>query len=252
MTMVNYDGLAREYAQHRGTLPAVTEALLEGGSLTRDSRVLELGCGTGNYIRAINDAVGCACWGIDRSEDMLGHARLRAGDVAFARGDATQLDFADGSFDLVFSVDVIHHIDAKANFYKQAYRVLGPGGRLCTMTHSEELIRVSPLLSRYFPETVPVNIARYPTVDAHREWMTRAGFREFSKTVVSQPVSVTDSGCYASKADSTLHMIPQDAFERGLTRLERDLASGPITGLRRYLGLWGTKAAAGPGTRAPR
>ncbi len=41
--MVDYDGLAREYAQHRGTLPAVTEALLDGGSLTPDSRVLELG-----------------------------------------------------------------------------------------------------------------------------------------------------------------------------------------------------------------
>ena len=239
--MVNYDGLARQYAQHRGTLPAVTEALIEGGSLTRDSRVLELGCGTGNYIRALKETVGCASWGVDRSEEMLAHARARAGDVEFVLGDATHLDFADNSFDLVFSVDVIHHIDAKEDFYKEAYRVLGPGGRLCTMTHAEELIRNSMMLSRYFPETVPVNIARYPTVDEHREWMTRAGFREFSETVVSHAVTVTDSGCYAAKANSTLHMIPADAFERGLMRLERDLAAGPVTGLRRYLGLWGTK-----------
>ena len=239
--MVNYDGLAREYAQHRGTLPAVTEALIEGGSLTRDSQVLELGCGTGNYIRALKETVGCASWGVDRSEEMLAHARARAGDVEFVLGDATRLGFADKSFDLVFSVDVIHHIEAKADFYKEAYRVLGPGGRLCTMTHAEELIRNSMLLSRYFPETVPDNIARYPTVDEHRDWMTRAGFREFSETVVSHPVTVTDSGCYASKANSTLHMIPADAFERGLMRLERDLAAGPVTGLRRYLGLWGTK-----------
>jgi ubiquinone/menaquinone biosynthesis C-methylase UbiE len=241
MMMVNYDGLAREYAQHRGTLPAVTEALIEGGSLTRDSQVLELGCGTGNYIRALEETVGCASWGVDRSEEMLAHARARAGDVAFMLGDAARLGFADNSFDLVFSVDVIHHIDAKADFYKEAYRVLVPGGRLCTMTDSEELIRNSMVLSRYFPETVPVNIARYPTVGAHREWMTRAGFREFSEAVVSHPVTVTDSGCYASKANSTLHMIPADAFERGLMRLERDLAAGPVTGLRRYLGLWGTK-----------
>ena len=247
--MINYDGLAREYAQHRGTLPAVTEALLEGGSLTPDSRVLELGCGTGNYILALEDAVGCACRGIDRSEDMLGHARARPGDVEFTLGDATRLGFADESFDLVYSVDVIHHIDAKEDFYEEAYRVLGPGGRLCTMTHSEALIRDSMLLARYFPETVPVNIARYPTVDEHREWMTRAGFLDFSETVVSHSVTVTDSGCYASKANSTLHMIPQDAFERGLMRLERDLAAGPIAGLRRYLGLWGTKPkqAAAPG-----
>lgn len=241
MTMLNYDGLAREYAQHRGTLPPVIQALIEGGSLTRNWRVLELGCGTGNYILALKDTVGCACWGIDRSEQMLAHARARSGDVEFALGDATRLDFADKSFDLVFSVDVIHHIEAKADFYKEAYRLLGPGGRLCTMTHSEDLIRNSMLLSRYFPETVPVNIARYPTVDEHREWMTRAGFREFSETVVSHAVTVTDSGCYASKANSTLHMIPAAAFKRGLMRLERDLAAGPVTGMRRYLGLWGTK-----------
>ncbi len=239
--MVNYDGLAREYARHRGPLPAVTQALIEGGSLTRDSRVLESGCGTGNYVLALQDAAGCACWGIDRSEEMLAHARARAGDVAFALGDATHLGFADNSFDLVFSVDVIHHIEAKTDFYKEAYRLLVPGGRLCTMTDSEELIRNSMVLSRYFPETVPVNIARYPTVNEHREWMMRAGFREFSEAVVSHPVTVTHSGCYASKANSTLHMIPADAFERGLMRLERDLAAGPVTGLRRYLGLWGTK-----------
>lgn len=246
--MVNYDGLAREYARHRDMLPALTGALLAGGSLTPDSRVLELGCGTGNYIIALRDSVGCACWGVDRSKDMLSHARARGSDVEFVLGDATRLDFPDQSFDLAFSVDVIHHIDARADFYKEAYRVLAPGGRLCTMTHSEELIRGSGVLSRYFPETVPVNLARYPRVDEHREWMARAGFRANSETLVSHPITVTDSGCYASKANSTLHMIPQDAFERGLLCLERDLAAGPITGLRCYLAIWGAKSASGTRT----
>jgi ubiquinone/menaquinone biosynthesis C-methylase UbiE len=56
MATVNYDGLARDYAQHRRALPEVIEALVQGGSLSRDSRVLELGCGTGNYVRALEDA----------------------------------------------------------------------------------------------------------------------------------------------------------------------------------------------------
>ncbi len=56
MATVNYDGLARDYAQHRQAVPEVIEALVQGGSLFRDSRVLELGCGTGNYILAIEDA----------------------------------------------------------------------------------------------------------------------------------------------------------------------------------------------------
>ncbi len=243
--MVNYDGLAREYARHRGTLPAVTEALIEGGSLTRDSRVLELGCGTGNYIRALKDTVGCACWGIDRSQDMLGQARARAGDVVFALGDATRLDFVDKSFDLVFSVDVIHHVDAPEDFYQEAYRVLVPGGQLCTMTHSEELIRHSMVMSRYFPETVAVNLARYPRIAELRAWMRGAGFGELSQETITSPLEIADSGCYATKANSTLHLIPQDAFERGLARLGSDLANGPITGVQRQLALWGSKQVRG-------
>ena len=56
MATVNYDGLARDYAQHRRALPFIIEALLQCGSLTRGSQVLELGCGTGNYIRVLEDA----------------------------------------------------------------------------------------------------------------------------------------------------------------------------------------------------
>ena len=243
--MVNYDGLAREYAQHRGTLPAVMETLIEGGSLTRDSRVLELGCGTGNYIGTLEETVGCASWGVDRSEEMLAHARARAGDVELVLGDATHLGFANNSFDLVFSVDVIHHIDAKEVFYQEAYRVLGPGSRLCTMTHSEELIRNSMVMSRYFPETVAVNLARYPRIGELRAWMRGAGFGDLSQETITSRLEIADSGCYAAKANSTLHLIPQDAFERGLACLGSDLAHGPITGVQRQLALWGSKQVRG-------
>ena len=77
MATANYDGLARDYAQHRRAVPSLTGALLQGGSLTRGSRVLELGCRAGKYICVLEDAAGCACWGIARSGEMLGRAQAR-------------------------------------------------------------------------------------------------------------------------------------------------------------------------------
>jgi hypothetical protein len=74
MATVNYDGLARDYAQHRRALPDVIEALVQGESLSRDSRVLELGRGTGNYILAIEDAFGRGLAWLERD--------LSAGPVA--------------------------------------------------------------------------------------------------------------------------------------------------------------------------
>jgi ubiquinone/menaquinone biosynthesis C-methylase UbiE len=245
MAMQDYDELASAYAQHRGAVPAVVEALIAGGAVTRGSRVLELGCGTGNYSLALEAAAGCACWGIDRSEEMLGHARARGSRVRFSRGDATRLDFADASFDLLFSVDVIHHVAAPEAFYEEAYRVLAPGGRICTLTHSEELIRHAMVMSRYFPESVAVNLARYPRMSRLRAWMRGAGFGELSEETITSALEIADSGCYAAKAHSTLHLIPQDAFERGLARLERELAAGPITGVQRQSALWGRKPARG-------
>jgi SAM-dependent methyltransferase len=44
--------------------------LLDHGGLDRSSRVLEVGCGTGNCISAIQDRVGCPGWGIDPSARM--------------------------------------------------------------------------------------------------------------------------------------------------------------------------------------
>lgn len=41
--------------------------------------------------------------------------------VAYARGEA--LPFDNATFDLAFSVDVIHHVAARADFYREAWRV---------------------------------------------------------------------------------------------------------------------------------
>jgi ubiquinone/menaquinone biosynthesis C-methylase UbiE len=71
------------------------------------SKVLEVGCGTGNYIVALESLVGYSCWGIDQSEQMLFKARERSGKISFQLGKAERLDFPQDFFDLVFSVDVI-------------------------------------------------------------------------------------------------------------------------------------------------
>src|SRR5215470_1904441 len=74
--------------------------------LARGRRVLEIGCGTGLILQRIaREAVSAR--GIDLSPGMLQAARARGLDVSLA--SATQLPFADGSFDLVCSFKVLAH-----------------------------------------------------------------------------------------------------------------------------------------------
>src|SRR5215471_13298787 len=82
--------------------------------------------------------------------------------VVAARAQCWSL--AADRFDLVYSVDVIHHIGPTGRlvgYYEEARRVLKEGGRVCTVTHSEALLRSSTVLSRYFPEAVELLVADY-------------------------------------------------------------------------------------------
>ena len=236
----NYDALAQDYAQHRQVHPGVLQGLIHTANLTSASRVLDVGCGTGNYLLALQQATGCSCWGIEPSQQMLAQARERAPTARLQRGTAQRLDHPAGTFDLVFSVDVIHHVGDPSAYYRQAHRVLKEGGRVCTVTDSEELIRRRQPLSVYFPETIDVDLRRYPPVSKLRAMMVDAGFHDLQEALAEFPYSLTSIQSYRHKAFSCLHLIPAQAFQRGIRRMERDLRAGPIPCVARYLLLWGT------------
>lgn len=238
---VDYDGLAREYAQHRQVHPGALAALLKNSRINKASQTLEVGCGTGNYIIALQAASGCACFGIDPSEQMLAVARKRSRRIKFVQGRAEKIDFPDEAFDLVFSVDVIHHISDQPAFFHEASRILRPGGMLCTVTDSEEIIRNRQPLANYFPETVEVELKRYPRIVDLRAMMTRAGLMDIQEAMVELSTLTDDIEAYRQKVFSSLILIPSEAFERGIRRMEADLHSGPITIVSRYLLLWGTR-----------
>jgi ubiquinone/menaquinone biosynthesis C-methylase UbiE len=238
---LDYDRLAAEYARHRRVHPGVLGRLVAGAGLTAASRVLEVGCGTGNHAAALVGAVGCACVGVDPSAAMLARARARPDPVAVARARAERLPCADGAFDLVYSVDVIHHVRDRAAHVAEAYRVLAPGGWVCTVTDSAADIRRRRPLSSHFPETVAVELDRYPPTDVLRVELAAAGFAEVGEEGVELAYALTDLQPYRDRVFSSLHLIPDEAYRRGLTRLEADLAAGPVPALSVYTLVWGRK-----------
>jgi ubiquinone/menaquinone biosynthesis C-methylase UbiE len=238
---IDYNQAAAAYARYRQVHPDVLRELITRGQINSETNILEVGCGTGNYLRAIATTTGCRGWGIDPSTGMLDQARAQSDEMNFQLGRAEQLDFPAAQFELVYSVDVIHHVEDRAAFFREAERVLKPGGRLCTVTDSAEIIRRRRPLSSYFPETVAVELNRYPTINSLRELMTAAGFDQMLETNVEFAYALTDLQAYREKAFSSLHLILESAFQQGLARMNEDLKHGPIQCLSLYTLLWGTK-----------
>lgn len=239
--MIDYDRLAADYARHRTIHPEVFCSLIATAPVTARSQVLEIGCGTGSYIAAMQSQTGAACWGIDPSAQMLSHAQARAATVHFQQSSIQQADLPAASFDLIFSVDVIHHVTDQAAYFRQAIRFLKAGGRLCTVTDSEAIIRQRQPLATYFPETVEADLARYPRIEELQRLMAAAGFTDVTLEQVEFAYPLASIQSFRDRAFSVLHLISDAAFQRGLARLEADFAAGRISCMSRYALLWGSK-----------
>jgi ubiquinone/menaquinone biosynthesis C-methylase UbiE len=241
--LIDYDKIASDYARFRQVHPEVLKGLLTEGCLKASSRVLEVGCGTGNYIGAIAKQLGCRSYGIDPSEKMLSEARRKTG-VKVRLGTGERLRFRAAFFDLVFTVDVVHHLSDRKAYFREAYRVTKPGGKICTVTDSEWVIRHRMPLSFYFPETVEKELARYPSIHELRDLMEKSGFVRISENMVEFPYELTDAEPYRNKVFSALQLIPQEAFRQGTAHMKRDLKDGPIRCVSRYTLLWGSRRCA--------
>jgi ubiquinone/menaquinone biosynthesis C-methylase UbiE len=239
--MIDYDELAQNYKQHRRIHPHVLKKLMQISQLKISSKVLEIGCGTGNYINAIHKATHAACWGIDPSTQMLKEAKEQSPQITFERGHAEALPFERNFFDLVFSVDVLHHLDDLVKYFSEVFRILRPSGLICSVTDSEDIIRNRRPLAFYFPETISVDLQRYPSILVLRKRMENAGFRNLQQFPVEFLHQLTDIQAYRDKAFSCLRLISSEAYQKGIARMETDLRQGPIPANSRYLLLFGKK-----------
>jgi ubiquinone/menaquinone biosynthesis C-methylase UbiE len=238
---LDYDTLAGAYRENRQVHPGVITSFLNRIDLQHELDLLEVGCGTGNYIGQLSTLDALNCTGIDPSSEMLAHARARFVSVHFEQARAESLPFANAHFDFVFTVDVIHHVQDRAAYLREAFRVLRSGARICTVTDSESVIRRRRPLSSHFPETIDVELARYPTVEQLRAGLTQAGYVNLSEEEVVFEYELTDIRAYISKAYSALHLIDLHAFERGVARLVQELQQGPVACQSLYTLLWAEK-----------
>lgn len=104
---------------------------LAGGR--KDLRILDFGCGSGKLVIFLRMLGFTDVRGVDVHADGEAVSRVLATRLGlppdiFATYDTVTLPYADASFDLIVSEEVLEHVHNLDDYYREAARVLRPGG----------------------------------------------------------------------------------------------------------------------------
>jgi len=231
MQSVNYNEISKTYDDVREGDLALIQRLIQGLPSCADLRILDIGCGTGNYTNLFQNLTQFDVYGVDPSAGMLEKARLKNQHITFKTGLADGIPFEDAFFDFVYMTDVIHHIPDIGAMFVEIRRVLKPSGNGCIVTQSHRQIEIRPI-ARYFPGTVRVDKERYPDIYEIIEAAKAQGFIPTGSEILPEKPFELDASyleLVRKKGYSMLHLISDDEYQAGLKDLEQALQNGPFT-----------------------
>jgi SAM-dependent methyltransferase len=188
------EATSQDKARRMGYSEAELAAVPEGANLG-------LGCGNpraiaamqpGEVIVDLGSGAGFDCFlaarqvgdtghviGVDMTHEMLKKARdnaagIGAGNVEFRLGELEHLPIADNSADVVISNCVINLVPDKEQVFREAFRVLKPGGRLAV----SDVINIAPLPPelRADPTLLCGCVAGAAPADRIEAWLRETGF----------------------------------------------------------------------------
>ncbi|HEV2415873.1 MAG TPA: class I SAM-dependent methyltransferase [Candidatus Dormibacteraeota bacterium] len=197
------------------------EAIVRG-YVTRDSNVLDLGCGRGGVAEVIWRDVRLAA-GID--PDMASLAGHRATGMPVVRAVAGHVPFADDSFDVVVSVWVLEHLVDPLGAFIEVRRVLRPGGHFIFLTPNlrnplmvmNRLGKALPALQRRLvrrvygrdeADTFPVRY-RANTEPAIKAYAQASGLRVQELRVVPDPTYLAMNGVMFNASVMSERLMPK-------------------------------------------
>ena len=181
-----FDRAVEYYDQTRGFPPGVEDQVAvlfeRAGKLTRESRILEVGIGTGRIALPLARRVH-SITGVDLSRGMMGRLRAKQNGerINLAEGDITRLPVAGQRFDAAVAVHIFHLVPGWQQALAETARALRPGGVLLNGRNKRNANL--PGLSEVFDTALPLEKLRPVGVrePETQDYMRLAGWTEVSE-----------------------------------------------------------------------
>jgi ubiquinone/menaquinone biosynthesis C-methylase UbiE len=233
MQPTNYERIAARYDENEVRKRiSPDDALAERLARSRPLHVLDVACGTGNWLAVQTAAFGTADvqWqGLDASPAMLEKASTKLAEAAtLTLGSADALPFGDGSFDFVACTFALHHFPDKPRALGEMRRVLRDSSVLRLRDVDPTRMNGS-WVYRWFPETRRHDERRFwsPELVAHE--LVERGFQvdvtietHLRYAALSELVTNAERRDFSQLAD-----LSDSTYERGLSSMRAAIEREP-------------------------
>lgn len=215
---------------HTGGLLATRE-LARFGGLQPGWKVLDIGSGLGGPARVLASEFGCDVTGIDITPEFVRSAEVLTEccglSARFRLGDALAMPFADASFDCAWTQHVVMNIQDRRRLYREAHRVLKPGGLL---------VFFDILKGDGRPLDFPVPWAGDPSISfvyspsETRAFLEEAGFRQrdWDDATEKYLAMISNQAAAQSESPLSLRLVMGDDMPTKMIRVRDAVADGRL------------------------
>lgn len=172
----NYDVIGQTYNTTRCADPYLLSRIIHHLQPVDHGKYLDVGCGTGNYTIALNNA-GYALIGIDPSDIMLKVAKSKPSRVEWMQGSSESLPFNNNEFDGAIATLTVHHWKERKKGLQEISRALKPGAHFVIFTSSPEQMK-DYWLNHYFPDIMQRSIENMPSAESIIDGLLEFGFTD--------------------------------------------------------------------------
>jgi len=211
-----FDSFHDAYEEHRRSHGHFADFISKNSTLSKDSLLVDIGCGTGNETIELRRQLTSNIIGLDTSESMLSEAKPKSNNVTWINRPAEDTGLEDNNVDCITLFFVAHYLESFSEFLGEAGRILKDGGQYFIFTVSHNQLKTS-MEYCFFPKLLDYDLSLAPSIEDIKQPLKDNGFSTESNILPYANIRIDEEYVNAIKERyrSSLTKISKGEIEEG-------------------------------------